>query len=339
MNDSVSIKTCVSCESENWTITEKWQNYTMATCSQCGLTFTTNPDYQEARYVAAYEGRAGEGPLPQQQHYVYDSPEKKLQLETYAFILPPPRLTPAEKIALGWFQTNAPKRSLVIDCGCGTGRYMRSLERAGFRAVGIEVSEALTTLLSQNGFEVVHGTAPEFPWTGPDPFAITLFEVLEHIPLPGPWLRRLKDRFPNAKILASVPSPFRARLLLSNERGPADFPPHHYLRWTPEALKSLFVRLGYAHVDMVMPPPSGSEFLPGLGQIFARLQSAPRTGARALGTRTSQPPPFLKRAAITAQLWTHRGYHAATNVVGALQASRAQNNQATAASMLVIAQP
>ena len=70
----------------------------------------------------------------------------------------------------------------MIDIGCGTRRFLRALERTGFRAAGVEVSESLVHLSTSSGLEAVQGLAPDFPWNGVDPVAITFFEILEHIP-------------------------------------------------------------------------------------------------------------------------------------------------------------
>ena len=82
---------CMACGSEKWDVTEKSRSYELATCSDCGLTFTVNPDYSGCRYQVAYEETQGEAPVPQEHAYVYTAPQERLRLETQAICLPRPR--------------------------------------------------------------------------------------------------------------------------------------------------------------------------------------------------------------------------------------------------------
>jgi hypothetical protein len=46
------IDRCTMCASSNWSITERLADYEVATCSDCGLTFTRNPGHSSQRYLA-----------------------------------------------------------------------------------------------------------------------------------------------------------------------------------------------------------------------------------------------------------------------------------------------
>jgi 2-polyprenyl-3-methyl-5-hydroxy-6-metoxy-1,4-benzoquinol methylase len=341
MTEDTLIQRCVACGSEQWLTTETWKRYQLAVCSQCELTFTLNPDYHAGRYVIAYEGTSGDGPLPEEQRHIYTQSEQRLKLEARALWVPPPRLTPAEKLALKWLRGHAPTGAVVIDCGCGVGRFQRALQNTTLRAVGVEVSETLVALLNRRGLTAIQGEAPDFPWPDTEPFAITFFEVLEHLPNPAEVMERLKHRFPNAAIIASVPSPLRASLLRSGQRGAADFPPHHFLRWTPKALEIFFKKLDYTTVTVELPSPIGSELMP------AARQFVPKAG-KGRGPKSAQNSPFMKtdtqrsllgRCQATAVVWMHRGYQVAMDCVGAPKAWLAARQGASTASMLVIAEP
>ena len=266
----VSIQSCVACGSERWVATQRWQSYQLATCSECGLTFTVNPDYRAGRYVVTYEGASGHIPVPEEQRYVYAQPEQRLKMENLAFWTPPPRLTPAEKGALKMAHHAAPKHALVIDCVCGVGRFQRALQRAGFQGLGVEVSDALVASLNRCGSTTIKGEVPHFPWDGAEPYAITFFEVLEHLPDPAEVLLRLRVRFPRSAILASVPSPCRAsRCAMGSGR-----------RSISRRITSFAGREGpcrlffsgwkFSTVVVEQPPPIGSELMLALGQILPR---------------------------------------------------------------------
>jgi SAM-dependent methyltransferase len=332
---------CVACASDDVAPAESWRQYVLATCRSCGMTFTVNHDYSADRYVAAYDDDADRSPVPSERTYVYTLPEQRLEWERGAFqwLLPPPRLTRAEAIACKLLARHAPSGAVVVDCGCGTGRFLRALKCAGISAVGVELSERLVATLRAAGIPANHGSAPDFPWDGPEPFAITFFEVLEHLPDPGAVVRVLRDRFPSAWILASVPSPTRARLLLGATREPTDYPPNHFLRWTPEALRRFFGLMGYQDVQVVVPGPVGSELVPGLAQVLSKVQR-PMSKRGGVGGRIGPslgPAAAPSRVAATVLLGALKGYQVAGDLLGLPRMLRARRLGASADSMLVVA--
>ncbi len=340
---ALTVDSCVACGSRDWSVTEEWKGYRLATCGACGLVFTLNPDYDTGRYVAAYQGSDAETPVPAGHGHLYAAPHRRLQLESLAFAVPPPRLTAAERLAIRWLGEHAPRGAQVIDCGCGAGRFLRALERAGLRACGVEVSGSLVDLLRRCGLEAIRGTATDFEWEGPAPYAITLFEVIEHIPDPVEVMKTLRRRFPEARVLASCPSPTRAVLMLGGERGASDFPPNHFLRWTPRAMEIAFARAGYAKVRVSLPDPAPSELMPGIGGLLSGLvrlkpARAPAAASAAASGRPPARPRFPKRAAATLLLWGHRGYQAVFEVLAIPRARDAARRGASASSMLAVAE-
>ena len=105
-------KECVICGSIDWALEEDWRGFELAKCSRCGATFTLNPDYRPEAYDAAYKGTSGT-PVPEEHTYVYVAPAKRLELETQAFLIPP-RLTPAEKLALTWLKRHARRGDILV---------------------------------------------------------------------------------------------------------------------------------------------------------------------------------------------------------------------------------
>jgi hypothetical protein len=192
----------------------------------------------------------------------------------------------------------------------------------------------LVELLSRKGLDAIQGAAPDFPWSDVPPFAIVLFDVLEHFPEPAEIIGSFVKRFPQTAVLASVPSPTRARLLIHGERSPSDLPPNHFVRWTPRALEVFFRGQGFRKVTVTAPPPPGSELLPGLGQLLkSASRPVPAPGAAA-AARTAGLP---RRVGITAMLWMHKAYQLAADCVGAPAAWHAHARGASASSMLVVA--
>ncbi len=343
---------CVACGSPSWSEGGAWKGYRLAVCGRCGLTFTLNPDYSTERYAAEYDGSArADGPAEKMHGLIYEASAGRLELEARAYLTPPPRLTPAQKAALDRLEVSAPPGAAVIDCGCGSGGFLRALHASGLEGVGVEVSPRLVELLRQSGMRAILGAAPDFPWSGEEPFAITFFEVLEHFPDPSRVIRVIKTRFPHARILASVPSPFRADLFLHGKRGLSDLPPNHFLRWTPRALESFFLRLGCSRVKVLLPAPIGSELMPGITQLLSRARIAGRSSFRraaapvmegnagsSAGRRVMMRLGMRQRTAATAVIWLQRAYQASMDVAGAPKALLARMRGASAGSMLVVAE-
>lgn len=334
---AMTLDRCVACgscelEHEQW-----WDGYELVACRTCGLSMTANPDYRRDRYLAAYAGAEG-ATLPAELAHIYTSPERRLRLELAARVVPAPQLTPAEQRAAAWIERHA-STGTIVDCGCGAGRFLRALKRKGIRARGFELSPRLVAQLRSASLDVAEGAAPDFPWAGEPPAAITFFEVLEHLPEPAAFLAPLRERFPDAHVLASVPSPMRVAVL-KGDRRPVDYPPNHFLRWTPAALEELFLGLGYERVRVELPPPPGSDVMPGASTVFRRIvRRRPPGGRHPTAAAAPARAPGMSPLAATAAVLGARAYQRAANVAGYPVARRWSARGASAASMLVIASP
>jgi SAM-dependent methyltransferase len=305
------------------------------------MTFTVNPDYKPERYLAAYEGTSGETPLPEEYAFVYAGPQLRLETEGRAYFCPPPRLTPSERLALQWLNAHIPPGAVVVECGCGTGRFLRALKNSRIHAAGVELSAVTVQLLNRAGLQAIQGSAPDFPWESPEPFAIAFFEVLEHIPEPRSVIEPLKKRFPKSVIVASVPSPKRWP---PADGGPADSPPHHYLSWTPAALERFFTGIGFTKVSVQMPEPIGYEQMPSCGAFLSRfnrfqLRRSPESAGGGPPPKSPRPLPATPSVAMTCKIWLLAGYHLAINLMGRPSARRAARQGFSASSMLVVAEP
>ena len=335
-------KKCPICGSHEQRLEEVRRGYELILCLRCKVSFTGNPDYRIDRYGSVYEGVSDEG-LTDTGLYTYLSAGQRLRYETMAGVLPPPWLFPAEKIALRWLSRRLAKASLVLDIGCGTGRFLRAGQRAGFRMVGIEISEQTVRALRALGFDVRQGSAPTFDWREQPPDAITLFEVLEHLPDPVAVIKEIRQRFPAAALLASVPCPKRVDLKVRGHRGDADYPPNHYIRWSEKALRIAFEKAGYRKCNVVVPRPAGSEVLPGVGRLFGVIRHLSQ-GGRELeelprSADLERTPTLDKKFIALAIVWGHWLYHIFGDVMGMPVARWYSKKGASSTSMLAIGVP
>jgi SAM-dependent methyltransferase len=284
---------------------------------------------------------AGETALPDEYAHVYKGPQLRLELEGRAFFCPPPRLTPPEHLALRWLKDHLPPGATVVECGCGTGRFLRALKRARLPGIGVELSALTVDLLNRAGLKALQGAAPDFSWDRPEPFAIAFFEVLEHFAEPRQFIEPLQRRFPRAVILGSVPSPTGAT---AGSKAPTDSPPHHYLFWTPVALERFFGKLGYSKVTVQVPPPVGYEQMATCGTLLARFKRfRPRPAAGAAPAAAPKSPPATIQGGrtlnATLRIWLLAAYHLWVNVRGTPKANCAGRKGLSAASLLFIAEP
>lgn len=192
---------CPACGSPEHRPTEEASGYHLVRCEACGLEYTQDPEERVEAYAHAYEGDA----ILTEDAYAYLSPAARLTLEERALFLPPPYLTPAERWVLRMIRRSIPPGSRVLDVGCGTGRFLRALRRAGLDPVGVDPAVNVVAALRRLGFEAHVGSIPGLDVSLDLISAVTAFEVLEHLPLPLEALAELRERFPDAPFGGSEP--------------------------------------------------------------------------------------------------------------------------------------
>lgn len=105
----------------------------------------------------------------------------------------------------------------VLDVGCGIGNFVAFAGRLGLRATGSDVSAAAVAEARRNGLDVV--LADELPAKVPDASvdALTLWDVIEHVQAPRPFLESLVPKVrPGGVLLFETPDgafPVRSALL------------------------------------------------------------------------------------------------------------------------------
>jgi SAM-dependent methyltransferase len=334
----VRLSACPACDGVALTPVERVRGFELIRCNRCGLEFTANPQRGIEKYSEVYSGRGAflDDTRP------YFGPATRLALEVDAYLRPRPYLTSAEKWVLRKLSTNVPKGAVILDIGCGAGRFLAVLRREGYRPVGIDPVPAMIKMLAMRGFHVSLGAVPGINWDGPEPAAVVMFEVLEHLQDPVSALREIHERFPSAFFGASVPSPIRAGLE-RGIRGESDYPPNHYLRWTPESLQFALKRAGYSGVEVIAPKPQSVEFAPGasrllpesalraLGRAGSRSNFAAPTGVR--GARDLRSPSGARRGYATGLLFAHYVSRSISSALGTPRAIRARRQGRSGVSL------
>ena len=202
--------------------------YTLNHCGSCGLEFWSpltvdTSIYEDEGFAAYVDYHAGRRPFPRWAEPLFAS------LQT------------------------PPVRSL--DIGCGDGAVMARLQALGVDVRGIDLDPQSVSIAERRcgvGSCTVStldayvaardGDAPPFE-------LVTFFEVLEHQVDPMGFLAQVaKLAAPDALVAGSVPN--RDRFLAKADRrvDTGDLPPHHFLWFSPGALRSLLERAGFRDI-------------------------------------------------------------------------------------------
>ncbi len=131
----------------------------------------------------------------------------------------------------------------ILDIGCFNGFFVRKLLNCSFTASGIDFNnKALDFGTSNYGLEgrISNKTVQTLLAEGLQFDVVTLFEVIEHLEDFSSVLSDVRKLLkPDGLLILSTPN---SRMCW---RPDLDFPPHHLSRFTPKALASCVVRLGF----------------------------------------------------------------------------------------------
>lgn len=164
-------------------------------------------------------------------------------------------LTPNERSVLQWLQGHIPANASILELCCESGRFLAALQKYGFKPIGMDPLPRPIAMLGEKGFTVQVGFVEDYPQHWPEPAAVILLESLVRFPAPVEFLRTIYQRFPQAPLCLSVPSPRRSLKVPEFDRR-VDYPPHHLTRWTPKAILTALENAGYrgkcevVHVDI-----------------------------------------------------------------------------------------
>ncbi len=150
---------------------------------------------------------------------------------------------------VGWLKSvfQSPQGTRLLDIGCGGGGFVKMAREVGFDAFGLERSPEAAALAEQ--------AAPGHIFTGTEEAlaersevfdALTLFHVLEHVPEPFRYLKRLRKLLrPSGMIFVQVPNreSLQARLFGARWYG-LDCPRHLY-NFSMFSVLHLLGRAGY----------------------------------------------------------------------------------------------
>jgi SAM-dependent methyltransferase len=176
----------------------------------------------------------------------------------------------------------------LLDVGCGAGTFLRAAARAGWEAVGVEVSKPAAEHNRAAGFEVFNGFLEEARYPEGHFDVVIASEVLEHVPEPGAMLREiLRVLRPGGLLWATTPN---GRGLSARALGlgwSAVSPPEHLHLFSRHAARALLAEAGFGRVRVVTEGANPVELL----RALRRHGPAPSAHGGHAAQGGQQPPP------------------------------------------------
>lgn len=125
----------------------------------------------------------------------------------------------------------------VLEVGAGSGAFGASLRCASY--TGLEFNEVSIAKAARRGLQLVADDLHDHARRSPGAYTVACtFQVLEHVPRPGQFVRSLADAVaPGGRVIISVPS---ADSFLGRQTGnPLNLPPHHLTWWPDQTFKAM----------------------------------------------------------------------------------------------------
>lgn len=149
--------------------------------------------------------------------------------------------------------TFAPHRrsNRLLDIGCGAGSLLFAARRAGWDAVGTEVSRTAAAHVRAAGFEVFHGelAAARYPDAHFD--VVTASEILEHLPDPLSLVAEVARVLrPNGLFWATTPHARGLSSRLLGLRWSTVSPPEHLQLFSLGGARRLLERAGFTRTRL-----------------------------------------------------------------------------------------
>jgi len=166
------------------------------------------------------------------------------------------RAAPRSDARFAWFLDAALPPGRLLDVGCGDGGFLAAAGARGWKATGVGGETRLIALAREKGLDAHAQDLAAFLKTraAKEFDAVTLFDALERAPEPRALIAAIKPVLKRGGRLA---------VTLPNDRRPHwfgreefDYPPRHFTRWSPDALRGFLQREGFSVVDLRTPGPS-----------------------------------------------------------------------------------
>jgi 2-polyprenyl-3-methyl-5-hydroxy-6-metoxy-1,4-benzoquinol methylase len=132
-----------------------------------------------------------------------------------------------------------------LDVGCSTGAFLEGLQKEGYDAEGIDISQIAIDEARRKGLNAHRATiedfAPEAPYA-----TITVFDVIEHLPDPFLFLSRVYDLLsPGGVVALTTPDTNSLHCRLMGRHWYFYIPEQHLFYFNSRNLSNMVKRLGF----------------------------------------------------------------------------------------------
>jgi 2-polyprenyl-3-methyl-5-hydroxy-6-metoxy-1,4-benzoquinol methylase len=197
-------------------------------CASCDLVYVS-PTFDEAHYKAVYAS-------PEYQDIVRDLGIKSHEYRVERF--------GRERVALmaQHLTTTTPR---YLDVGCSTGFVVEAARDAGWDAAGIDLNPSAVEFGRSRGLDLRAVALEDVDVDAGGVDAVSLFDVLEHLPDPVHTLRAcIRLLRPGGIVFLYVPNYDSASRLLMGKDAHFIWPTHHLNYYTPATIRDLMAREG-----------------------------------------------------------------------------------------------
>jgi 2-polyprenyl-3-methyl-5-hydroxy-6-metoxy-1,4-benzoquinol methylase len=177
---------------------------------------------------------------------VFSEPREAVGADWYEKAVPlEPQKDPKDDARFAeFFRLGLPKGK-VLDAGCGEGGFLDLAKSSSWTVVGFDYDPRKVAEVKKRGIDAFAEDWNAFCRSRKDGEfdAVTLFDVLEHTPEPRELVKQASRLLKaGGTLVVTLPNGNRP---LPYGREEYDFPPHHFTRWTPKAMRGFLEREGF----------------------------------------------------------------------------------------------
>lgn len=220
---------CIVCGQINAIFFAKKNNCDLYRCGGCGLTFMWPMPKETAQvYSADYFSGAKDG-----FGYVDYDEDKSAMADTFISCL--------ETI-----KEFSPNKGRLLDVGAATGYFLKKAGMLGWETVGVEISDYAAQKARATGLDVKTGTLENVQFEVGSFDAVTMWDVLEHLPNPKNELDKIYRLLKKGGILAiNTPDAGSFFAKIMGKRWHLLVPPEHLVYFNPKNLTEVLKQSGF----------------------------------------------------------------------------------------------
>lgn len=195
----------------------------------------------------------------------------------------------------------------LLEVGCSTGEFLAAAQKKGYRVTGLELNRRSVEFARRiHGLQSVHALTLEsyvqrFPEARFD--IVAVFEVVEHLINPKSLLQQVRQVVNSGgSLVLSVPNRNRWLRCFGNQEW--DIPPHHFTRWSKQALSNILTEEGFAVQEVTEAHLSCHTVAADLSRMI-RLGVARRMLESTSGTAPDQVQGTVHKAALLYRVKEH----------------------------------